>query len=135
MIRVLVVDDHAFVRASLVALLGAAGDIDVVGAGSDGDQVPALAAATDPHVVVMDLRMPGVTGTEATAALARSHPSARVLVLTGATDTRTMAEAASAGAAGYLYKGGDPGTVVEGVRTVAAGGSLWPADRAGRRRY
>lgn len=126
MIRVLVVDDHAFVRASLVALLGTAGDIDVVGAGSDGDEVPALAEATDPEVVVMDLKMPGVTGSEATAALGRSHPSARVLVLSGATDSRALAEAAAAGAAGYVHKGGDPQTLVEAVRAVAAGGSPWP---------
>lgn len=126
MIRVLVVDDHSFVRASLVAVLDAAADIEVVGSGADGREVPELARATRPHVVVMDLNMPGVAGVQATTELGISHPMIRVLVLTGSTNRHAMAEAARAGAAGYLYKGGDPNVLVQAVRAVASGGSAWP---------
>ena len=126
MIRVLVVDDHSFVRASLVAVLDAAVDIEVVGSGADGREVPELAQATRPHVVVMDLNMPGVAGVQAAAELGISHPTIRVLMLTGCTSQQAMAEAARAGAAGYLYKGGDPTMLVQAVRAVANGGSAWP---------
>ena len=125
MIRVLIVDDHAFVRASLAAVLGGAAGIEVVGVCADGAEVPDAVSATQPHIVLMDLKMPRVTGTEATTALTASHPEARVLVLTGSTSSRARAEAARAGAVGYLHKGGNPEELVQAVRAAASGDSVW----------
>jgi len=119
-IRVLVVDDHSFVRASLVAVLDAAVDIEVVGSGADGREVPELAQATRPHVVVMDLNMPGVAGVQAAAELGISHPTIRVLMLTAAAseDDRTKGEAA--GADGYLTKPFGPLALLERIEQELA---------------
>jgi DNA-binding NarL/FixJ family response regulator len=125
MIRVLIVDDHAFVRSSLTAVLGGAADIEVVGMCTDGVEVPAAVTATRPHIVLMDLKMPLVSGTEATRALTMSHPETRVVVLTGLTSSRARAEAALAGAVGYLYKGGNPEELVRAVRAAASGDTVW----------
>ena len=82
MIRVLVVDDHPVVRAGIAALVDAADDIEVVGTGSDGLEAVELAAALRPDVVLMDLRMPGLDGDEATARILAADPATRVVILT-----------------------------------------------------
>ena len=125
MIRILVVDDHPVVRAGIVALLGHESDLEVVAEASDGAEAVALAAAHQPDVVLMDLRMPGVDGVEATARIADGRAGApQVLVLTTyETDDQILA-AIEAGASGYLLKASPAAEILAGVRSVAAGRSV-----------
>jgi DNA-binding NarL/FixJ family response regulator len=129
--RVLVVDDHAFVRAQVTEILSAQRDIEVVGECDDGAGVAELAARTKPDVVVMDLRMPRMSGAEATRRLHLQQPAVRVLILTGSLGHRLLSEVAAAGASGFMMKGADPQGLVAAVRRVAAGGHVWP-DVAGQ---
>jgi len=127
-IRVLIVDDHPFVRLGVATLLAQADGIAVVGECSDGDQV--LGAATDvkPDVVLMDINMPGTSGLEATRALISMQPGARVLMFTATAVAGSVDESIRAGAMGYLLKGGDPQALLTALRTVAGGRTVWPAD-------
>jgi len=128
MIRVLVVDDHDFVRTQLVALLDRCAGIQVVGQCSAGEQVVGTAARVIPDVVVMDVQMGAMSGLVATRELLVAQPSVRVLVLT-ASPLRTLKyDAPASGAHGLLLKSGDPNDVVSAVRTTAAGGCWWPRE-------
>jgi DNA-binding NarL/FixJ family response regulator len=126
LIRVLIVDDHALVRAGLTAVLSTADGILVVGVCADGGDVPGIAPQARPDVVVMDLKMPGICGAAATRTLLTRQPQVKVLMLSASTNPRAVAEAARAGAAGYLVKGGGTDELVSAVRTIAAGGATWP---------
>ena len=126
MIRVVLVDDHAFVRSAVRALLTEAGGFEVVGECEDGLTVPAVVAACQPHVVVMDHRMPVITGLAATRALHSTLPELAVLMLTMSGSGTLRQAAAEAGAAGQLSKGGDPQALVQALRDVASGLRLWP---------
>ncbi|MDP9842782.1 response regulator [Streptosporangium lutulentum] len=121
MIRVLLVDDDAIVRAGLRLMLGGAPDIEIVAEAADGAEVPALVAAYGPDLVLMDIRMPGVDGLAATKAL-RAQPGApEVLVLTTFHTDAHVLRALRAGAAGFLLKDTPPQDIVAAIRTVAAG--------------
>ncbi|MFD9081463.1 response regulator [Streptomyces erythrochromogenes] len=121
MIRVLLVDDDAIVRAGLRLMLGGAPDIELVAEGADGSEVPGLVAAHGPDLVLMDIRMPGVDGLAATEAL-RARPGApEVLVLTTFHTDEHVLRALRAGAAGFLLKDTPPQEIVTAIRTVAAG--------------
>jgi len=128
MVRVLLVDDHSFVRAAVSALLSRMEGIEVVGECSDGDEVPDVAPGLRPEVVLMDVNMPVVSGLEATRRLTRSMPDVKVLILTGTPDAEGAVEAAEAGASGYLAKGGNGQRLVDAVLSVAAGGTAWPPE-------
>ena len=128
MIRVLVVDDHDFVREMVTRVLTAADGIQVVGECCDGAEVPAMARSTSPDVVLMDVRMPVRSGIDATSELMNTHPATRVVMLTGSVNPRIVAESAHAGAVGFLVKGVDKEHLIHAVRTVAAGGTAWPSD-------
>ncbi len=130
MIRVLIVDDHAFVRAQISRVMSEASGIVVVGECTDGDEVPTAAAALAPDVVLMDVRMPRTSGTVATAQLMAQRSSSRVMMLTGSPNTSTMAAAALAGAVGFLPKDCGANQLVGAVRAVAAGGTVWPEQAA-----
>jgi DNA-binding NarL/FixJ family response regulator len=120
-VRILVVDDHPVVRDGVAATLSAVDDFDVVGQAEDGLRAVELAAALDPDVVVMDLRMPGGGGVEAVREMRRRAIRAAVLVLTTYdTDSDTIA-AIEAGATGYLLKDAPTEKLVSGVRATAAG--------------
>ncbi|GAA3455746.1 response regulator [Dactylosporangium matsuzakiense] len=123
MIRVLVVDDQALVRAGVTALLRAAGE-DVAGEAADGVEAVRLAERLRPDVVLMDLRMPRLDGIEATRRILRSLPSTHVVMLTTFDDDAEVYGALRAGAAGYLLKDGDPGAMIDAVRRAARGESL-----------
>jgi DNA-binding NarL/FixJ family response regulator len=122
-IRVLVVDDHAVVRAGLRLLLDAEEDIEVVGEAGSGDEAVRQARSLVPDVVLMDVVMPGRSGIEATPGVLEAAPDAKVLVLSMQDDPTYVREAFGAGASGYVLKEAADSEVVQAVREVAAGGS------------
>lgn len=120
-IRLLLVDDHFVVRSGLAASLELEDDLCVAGEADRGEAVAAAYERLRPDVVLMDLQLPGMTGIEATAALVRAHPGARVLIFsTFARDDEVQA-ALRAGALGYLQKSSSRDDLLCAVRTVAQG--------------
>ncbi len=124
MIRVLLADDQAVVRAGLRMILEAQEEIEVIGEASDGREALELARKLDPDVVLMDIQMPVIDGIEATRRLGLAGVGARVLVLTTYGLEQNVYEALRAGAAGFLVKTDSPDRLVDGVRVVAAGEAL-----------
>jgi DNA-binding NarL/FixJ family response regulator len=122
-IRVLLVDDHALVRAGLEELLRATDGIEVVGAAADGADAVRLAAEHQPDVVLMDLEMPEVDGIEATRRLLRSGAAAAVVILTSFSDRERILHALDAGAVGYVLKDAEPQELVAAIRAAARGES------------
>lgn len=131
-IRVVVVDDQAIVRDGLATILDLLDDVAVVGQAADGAEAVALAATLRPDVVLMDLRMPGVDGTEATARITAGLPGVAVLVLTTYADDDSILGALRAGARGYLTKDAGRDQIASAVRAVAAGQATLAADVAER---
>jgi DNA-binding NarL/FixJ family response regulator len=125
-VRVVLVDDQAMVRAGLRALLAAEDGVEIVGEAADGDAGVALVREQRPDVVLMDIRMPGTDGLEATRRIAADDDlgNVRVLMLTTFELDEYVFEALRAGAAGFLLKADDPGDLVRAVRAVADGESL-----------
>ncbi|MEU7022873.1 response regulator transcription factor [Streptomyces sp. NPDC046203] len=120
-IRLLIVDDDPLVRAGLALMLGGAEDIEIVGEGADGDEVPGLVGRLAPDVVLMDIRMPRTDGLTATERL-RARPGApEVIVLTTFHADEQVLRALRAGAAGFVLKDTPPADIVGAVRRVAAG--------------
>jgi DNA-binding NarL/FixJ family response regulator len=125
MIRVLLVDDQAVIRAGLRTMLEHEADLTIVGEASNGAQAVEVVAASRPDVVLMDVRMPGVDGIEATRRiLADAGTSPAVLVLTTFDDDEYVFGALQAGAAGFLLKDVGPDVLIAAIHTVAAGDSL-----------
>jgi DNA-binding NarL/FixJ family response regulator len=126
MIRVLLADDQLVIRAGLRVLLEGEEDIIVTGEASDGEQAVALARDTLPDVVLMDIRMPGLDGVEATRLIAGDArlSGVRILILTTLESDEYVFEALRAGASGFLVKDGDVAEVLRAVRVVAAGEAL-----------
>ena len=131
-ITVLVADDQALVRDGIVVVLSLTDDIEVIGEARDGAEAIALAEELEPDVVLMDLRMPGLSGAEATAQLAQSRPDIRVLVLTTFADDASIDSALRAGAAGYLTKDAGREEMVAAIRATAVGGTSLDTRIAGR---
>lgn len=121
MIRVLVVDDEALVRAGFTMVLGAQADIEVVGEAADGAAALTQVRALRPDVVVMDVRMPVMDGLAATRAIVAGEDHARVIVLTTFDEDAYIFQALQAGASGFLLKDTPPEGLVDAVRVVAAG--------------
>ena len=126
MIRVLIADDQALVRAGFRALLDAEPDIEVLGEATDGEQAVRLTRQTRPDVVLMDIRMPGMDGLAATREIATDPALAqtRIVILTTFDLDEYVFEALRAGAAGFLVKDTEPVDLLRGVRAVAAGDAL-----------
>jgi DNA-binding NarL/FixJ family response regulator len=124
-IRVLLADDHEFVRTALVELFESTDDITVVAECDDGDQVVAAAGQSMPDVVILDLAMPTRTGLEAARDLLAVDPGVKIILLTGNSSAAAVEESRAMGLAGYVLKGEDPTELLEHVRTVAAGGTAW----------
>jgi DNA-binding NarL/FixJ family response regulator len=122
-IRVVVVDDHELVRAGLVELLGATGEIEVVGTAADGERALEIVSSHHPEVVLMDLSMPGVGGIEATRRILAEHASVRVIVLTSFSGSSEVLDALDAGAIGYLLKDASPDELRGGIQAAARGES------------
>lgn len=119
--RVLVADDHPVVRGGIVALLSTADDLEVVGQASTGLEAVELALQLTPDVVLMDLRMPGIDGDEATSRILAERPNIRVLVLTTYESDDSILTAIEAGASGYLLKAAPQEELLAGIRSVASG--------------
>jgi len=126
MTRVLLVDDHALVRAGLAALLGGAERIEVVGAAADGREGVELAVQLQPDVVLMDLSMPVMDGLAATRLIREASPGSQVVVLTSFADYHRGVQALAAGAVGYLLKDCDPADIIAAVRAAAGGTAPLP---------
>ncbi|WP_435743867.1 response regulator [Nocardioides sp. SYSU DS0663] len=122
-IRVVLVDDHAVIRAGLAQLLAGTDDIEVVGEADNGATALEVVRATAPDVVLMDLQMPGVDGVTATRNIRAAGLSADVLVLTSYSDSERIVGALDAGAVGYLLKDAEPDDVLHGIRAVSRGES------------
>jgi DNA-binding NarL/FixJ family response regulator len=129
MIRVLIVDDHPVVRQGLRSLLSVQDGFSVVGDAADGPSAVTLAESLRPDIVLLDLKLPGMDGIEVLESLRAS--SARVLVLTSATEPERARKAVRAGAAGVLYKDIDPDALVRAIRSVHDGNLLLAAEAAG----
>ena len=123
MIRVLIADDQALVRAGMTALLGAEPDMDVVGVASDGIEALELARELRPDVACLDIRMPGMNGIDVARALSGpdADPNVPVLMLTTFDLDDYIFGALEAGASGFLLKDADPDVIINAVRQVAAG--------------
>ena len=124
MIRVLIADDQALVRAGFRAILETQADLEVVGEAADGTEAVHLAQQLRPDVVLMDIRMPELDGIEATRRLLREPEAPRVLMLTTFDLDEYLYEAMKAGAGGFLLKDAPRDKLIDAVRTVAAGDAL-----------
>lgn len=123
-IRVLICDDHALFRRGLVMVLESEDGIDVVAEAEDGEDAVAKAAEVAPDVILMDVRMPKMSGIEATRAIADVVPTARILMLTVSDEEEDLYEAVKAGATGYLLKEISIEEVANAIRAVTTGQSL-----------
>ncbi len=122
--RVIICDDQAIIRDGLELLLKLESDIDVVGLARDGAEAVALAAQKNPDLVLMDLKMPGVNGVEATRQIRTRHPAVKVLVLTTYDDDEWVFDAIRAGASGYLLKDTPREAVIDAIRGTVEGKSF-----------
>lgn len=121
-VRILLCDDHAVVRAGLLALLGSEPDIEVVGEAGSGEEAVALTAKLTPDVVLMDLQLgEGIDGVEATRRIAATAAGAHVLVLTTYDTDADITRAIEAGATGYLLKAERPEELFAAIRSAARG--------------
>ncbi len=124
-LRVLVVEDHPLFRRGVVALLGATDGLTVAGTAASGEEAVAAAAQLRPDVVLMDLQLPGMSGIEATRAIAAAHPDVRVLVLSLFEDEDSVFLALRAGARGYGLKDADEDELTGAIRAVARGEAIF----------
>ena len=124
-LRVLVADDHPIVRDGLCALLNAADDIHLAGQAATGAEAVTLAGLLDPHVVLMDLRMPDCDGLQATRAIRATNPAVRIVMLTMIDDDDSLFAAMRAGAHGYLLKEATADEVLRAVRAAADGDAIF----------
>jgi DNA-binding NarL/FixJ family response regulator len=131
-IRVVLADDHPVVVAGLRALLGSLPGFEVVGEAADGEGVVRQVELTRPDVVLMDIRMPGTDGLEATRRIRAAAPDTAVLVLTMLNDDETVLAAMRAGAHGYLLKGAGQDELERALRGVVAGEAIFGPGVAAR---
>ncbi len=124
-IRVLIADDHPFFRDGLRVLLEATPDTELVGEATDGDEAIELAQTLRPDVILMDLRMPGPGGIEATRKVLGSNPEIGILVVTMVEEDDSVFAAMRAGARGYLLKGADKEEMLLAIRAVARGEAIF----------
>jgi DNA-binding NarL/FixJ family response regulator len=129
-IRIVIIDDHPLIREGLSVLLATQKDMTVIAEASDGNEAVALFQKHRPDLVLMDLAMPGLNGAEATAAIRKQFPNAKVLVLTIRTGDEDIHRALQAGAKGYLLKECSSIQLFEAIRAVHNGGRYIPASVA-----
>lgn len=130
--RILLADDHPLFRDGLRGLLADTDGFDLIGEAGDGDEAIALASSLHPDVVLMDLRMPGTGGVEATRRIVASGVAGAVLVLTMSDDDGSVFAAIRAGAKGYILKGAPGPEIAESIRVVASGRAILDSSIAAR---
>jgi DNA-binding NarL/FixJ family response regulator len=123
-VRVLLADDQALLRMGFRMVLEAEDDLEVVGEAADGDAAVSMVAALSPDVVLMDVRMPGTNGLEATERIVAEHPASKVLILTTFDLDEYAFAGLRAGASGFLLKDTRPADLVQAIRTVAHGDAV-----------
>jgi len=131
-VRVVVADDHPLFREGLRALVADSPETELVGVAADGSEAVAVALEQRPDVVVMDLRMPGLNGVDATREIVAAVPDVAVLVLTMVEEDASIFAAMRAGARGYVLKGAEPATILRSILVVAAGEAIFGAAVANR---
>jgi DNA-binding NarL/FixJ family response regulator len=124
-IRVLIADDQPLVRGGFRMVIDERDDLELVGEAADGEQALLLARELEPDVILMDVRMPNLDGIEATRRLVETGSAARILVLTTFDLDEYVFAAVRAGASGFLLKDAEPAELVDAIRVVAAGNSLF----------
>ena len=124
-IKVLIADDHVFYREGVRALLGNSPDVTVVGEASNGDEVIAKAGELNPDVILMDLKMPGMNGIEATRKIIERQKDIGILVITMFDDDDSVFAAMRAGARGYLLKDADKAELMRAISAVEKGGAIF----------
>ncbi|WP_447895596.1 UvrY/SirA/GacA family response regulator transcription factor [Vreelandella sp. GE22] len=122
MINVLIADDHHLVRSSIAHLLDEECDIHIAGEADDGESAVSLCRKLKPDLVLMDIRMPGIGGLEATRRICRTMKKVRVLILTAYVEDSTLRRMLEAGASGFLSKGADATEMIEAIRQIDSGG-------------
>ena len=123
--RILVVDDHASFRSGLRALLGTAGDLEVVGEASTGTDAVTIADRLQPDVILMDVTMPGGDGIEATRRIVEASPHVAIVILTMDAGDESVLRALRAGARGYVLKGAQRAELLRAIRAAAAGEAIF----------
>jgi DNA-binding NarL/FixJ family response regulator len=131
-ISILLADDHKVLREGLELLLSAEPDIEVIGQATDGKEAYQMARELRPDVVIMDISMPGMSGTQATESLRATCPEVKVLALTAHEDADYMRQLLKAGASGYLLKSVAMIDLAHAIRVVAAGGVYLDPALAGK---
>ncbi|MEV0279096.1 response regulator transcription factor [Streptomyces sp. NPDC050610] len=124
MIRVLLADDEAMIRAGVRAVLSASPDIEVVAEAADGREAVDLTLKHRPDVTLLDIRMPRLDGLQAAAELRRTAPDSAVVMLTTFSEDEYITQALSSGVSGFLLKSGDPRELIAGVQAVAGGAAF-----------
>jgi DNA-binding NarL/FixJ family response regulator len=124
-LRVLIADDHGFFREGLHGLLDSLPDTEVVGEATTGAEAIALAAALQPDVILMDVKMPGLNGIEATRRIVHTSPHIAVLMVTMYEDDDSVFAAMRAGARGYLLKGANQAEILRAIRAVGNGEAIF----------
>lgn len=123
MIRVLIADDHAMVRAGLAQMLSSYDDLEVVGEAANGEEAVQMVGMLSPDVVLMDMSMPIMDGLEALKLVKQRYASTHVVILSTFQEPRQVSEALGAGASGYLVKDVEPEVLVAGIRAATTGGA------------
>jgi len=131
-LKILLVDDHPIVREGLKTLILTQSDMEVFGEASDGQEACQQASLLQPDLVIMDISMPGLSGTQATERLCRECPKVKVLVLTIHEDKGYIRQLLAAGAAGYVLKRAAGEELIHAIRVVSAGRTYLDPDMAGK---
>lgn len=131
-LRVLIADDHPLFRHGMTGLLSTQPDIEVVGEATTGEEAVARVEELQPDVVLMDIKMPGVSGIEATRRILADHPAVRILMVTMFEDDASVFTAMRAGARGYVLKDAAKDDVLGAIRAVGRGGAVFSPGVAAR---
>src|SRR3954469_978412 len=124
-IHILIADDHPLFRDGMHGLLDSVADTEVVGEAATGDEAIALAASLQPDVILMDIKMPGINGIQATREIVHTSPHIGILVVTMLEDDDSVFAAMRAGACGYLLKGANQAEILRAIRAVANGEAIF----------